>query len=100
MPEAKLTFAVVWSNVETPLEQAKAALLDKIKQLETTMASGNVPAFYTAMMELKALANAPPALNEITCNIEHWFEGECVRRQVNIKKLVGENALGDISTAG
>jgi hypothetical protein len=32
--------------------------------------------------------------DEIICAVEHWLDTECVRRQVNILKLRGENILG------
>lgn len=31
--------------------------------------------------------------DEVILASESWFEGECVRRQVHIKKLRGESAL-------
>lgn len=34
---------------------------------------------------------------ETICAVEHWLDGECVRRQVNIMKRKGNSVLG---TAG
>jgi hypothetical protein len=50
------------------------------------------------MLALKATAAEGVKLDEVICNIEHWQGDECVRRQVNIKKLQGESALGTAQT--
>lgn len=33
--------------------------------------------------------------DEVALASESWFEGECVRRQVHIKKLRGESVLSE-----
>ena len=92
LPEASLELRVVWSDLETPLINEKLNLQAKLAAVETAMISGDGPAFYAAMTALKDACQAPLALAEAVCNIEHWLDGECVRRQVNIKKLVGESS--------
>lgn len=94
MPLDELREAVVWSDIETPLAQAKATMLAKIAALEAAMAANNGPQFYVAMMDLKAAAQSHVLVDEIVCSVEHWIGDECVRRQVNIKKLNGEAATG------
>jgi hypothetical protein len=34
--------------------------------------------------------------DETVCNIEHWYQGDCVRRQVNILKRTGNSVLGSV----
>lgn len=94
LPEASLRMVACWSDMETPLAQAKASVLAKIDKLEAAMVSGDGPQFYVAMLALKEAAKAGVQLSEIVCNVEHWLGDECVRRQVNIKKLTGESAQG------
>lgn len=100
LPEAQLRLQVVWSDVETPLAKAKHVMLQKIAALEAAMVAGNGPGFYVAMQELKTAAETHVQMDEIVCNVEHWLGEECVRRQVNIKKLVGENSAGDVAKFG
>ncbi len=94
LPLADLRECVVWSDIETPLAVAKATMLKRIAQLEAAMVAGDGPAFHIAMMALKAAAETHVVLDEVVCNVEHWVGDECVRRQVNIKKLKGEVATG------
>lgn len=100
LPEAGLRMCAVWSDMETPIAQAKAKMLARIAALEAAMLSGDGPRFHVAMLELKAAAEEHVQLDEIVCNVEHWQGDECVRRQVNIKKLKGESALGQAAVMG
>ena len=100
MPMSDLCEAVVWSDIETPLAQAKATILSKIAALEAAMISGDGPQFHVAMMALKVAAEAHVVLDEVVCNVEHWIGDECVRRQVNVKKLNGESATGEVAVLG
>lgn len=94
MLESSLTVQAVWSDIEGPIAQAKATMLARIASLEAAMVAGDGPGFHAAMLALKEAANTHVQLTEVTCNLEHWLGGECVRRAVNIKKLVGEQAAG------
>jgi len=100
LPLERLREAVVWSDIETPIAQAKATLLDRISALEAAMVSGDGPKFHVAMMALKEAAQAGIKLDEVVCSVEHWVDDECVRRQVNIKKLKGEAANGTAQSFG
>lgn len=91
---------VMWSDMETPIEASKLRLQEKVADLEAAILSGDGPSFYKAMTALKLAAQAPLAISEIICNIEHWKDGECVRRQVNIKKLVGETTNAEVAVMG
>jgi len=34
--------------------------------------------------------------DETICAVEHWLDGECVRRQVNIMKRTGNSIMGAV----
>lgn len=100
LPLDELREVVVWSDMETPLRQAKAAILQRIAELETVVLQQDYMAFYAAMQALKAQAQLHVQLDEIICNVEHYQGDELVRRQCNVKKLVGNSADGFATQLG
>ena len=53
---------------------------------------GNMP-----LSELEERVVWQDSADETVCNVEHWYKGECVRRQVNILKRTGNEVLGSVS---
>lgn len=52
---------------------------------------GNVP-----LSSLEERVVWQDSAEETVCNVEHWREGVCVRRQVNIFKRTGNQVLGAV----
>lgn len=93
LPVGDLREVTVWSDLDTPLQQAKAAMLQRIAELKAAIQKQDNLAFYAAMQALEAQAQTHVQLDEVICNVEHYHGAELVRRQCNVKKLVG-NAAG------